>query len=171
MHTGTRLAPASDPGEAAAMRRYTFRALVILRQATREGAGQRDLGGARVCLVEPCHCTYFPAMVSPEEEVPPRATALALVTIALHDGEAGAFFAPGRCFTIWADAIVGSSIKAAGEIGHGIISQRVSPSGPRAFRGKAAGWAAGPAHPQVPGSSSPVGRAYRDQRRSPEIFG
>jgi hypothetical protein len=50
-----------------------------------------------------------------------------MVTIALADGEAGAYFAPGQGFTIWADAIAGRTIRAEGMIGYGVICGPESP--------------------------------------------
>lgn len=122
------------------MRQYRFLALVMLDPAPREDDARCDPDGTRACcLVEPSYCTYFPAVISLDEEVPSPAKAYALVTIALHDSEAGAFFAPGRRFTIWADAVIGHSVQAAGLVGHGVIFRCVSRPVPRPFRGASAG--------------------------------
>jgi hypothetical protein len=56
----------------------------------------------------------------------------AVVSVALADGEAVAFFAPGQHFTIWADAVIGQTIRADGMIGYGVISSPVPPPLPRA---------------------------------------
>ena len=53
-----------------------------------------------------------------------------MMTIALADGEAEAFFAPGQCFMIWADGTVGRTIRAEGLVGYGVISCRTSPLPP-----------------------------------------
>jgi hypothetical protein len=62
----------------------------------------------------PCRAqqlNVFPAVISLDEEQPTRTAAHALMTIALHDSEAGTFFAPGQRFTIWADAVVCHTIQ------------------------------------------------------------
>lgn len=46
----------------------------------------------------------------------------------LADGEAEVYFAPGRGFTIWADAVVHHKIRAEGLIGRGVIRGLDSPS-------------------------------------------
>lgn len=124
------------------MRPYRFRALVMLDPAALEGSAHYDPGGPQACcLVEPSFRTYFPAMISVDSQGPPRATAHALVTVALQESEAGAFFAPGQRFTIWADAVVGHSVQAVGLSGYGVIAQRVSPAA-RRLRGRPAETAA-----------------------------
>jgi hypothetical protein len=108
------------------MRKYRFWALVMLDPEAREEAARFDPGETQACcLIEPSHCTYFPAVIALDEEVPSRAKAQALVTIALRDGEARAFFAPGQRFTIWADAVVGHSVQAAGLVGYGVVFRSV----------------------------------------------
>jgi hypothetical protein len=62
----------------------------------------------------------------------------AVVNVALADGEAEAFFAPGQRFTIWADAVIGHTIRADSMAGHGVISSPVSPPLARAHDGRAA---------------------------------
>lgn len=110
------------------MRSRSFRALVMLDPAARADAPRSDPGGARACcLVEPSRYMYFPAVISLGTGQPARAAARALVTIALRDSEAGAFFAPGQRFTIWADAVVGHTVQVHGLIGYGVIYQLVSP--------------------------------------------
>jgi hypothetical protein len=118
----------------AAVRRYRFRTLVTLEPAEREGpAGYRPnlpraLSGHACCLVQPAyHHEYFPAVISRDEEPPLSPARHAVMTIALADGEAEAFFAPGQRFTIWADGTVGRTIRAEGLIGYGVISRRTSP--------------------------------------------
>jgi hypothetical protein len=135
------------------MRQYKFRALVMLDPAAREDAVQCDRGGARACcVVEPGYCMYFPAMLSLEAAAPPQAKEHAVVTIALNDREAGAFFAPGQRFTIWSDAVIDHSIQAVGLAGYGVIFQCVSPR-LRLLRGTAAGKAApGKQRASVPSS-------------------
>lgn len=120
------------------MRQYKFKALVILDHAARQDTAQCALGESwSCCVVEPSYCAYFPALISLEAAMPLQAKAHALVTIALNDREAGAFFAPGQRFTIWSDAVVDHSIQAVGLAGHGVISQCVSPPR-RPFRGAVA---------------------------------
>ena len=144
------------------MRQYRFMALVMLDPAEREEAARFDPGGTQVCcLIEPIYCTYFPAMISLDREVPPRAKAHALVTMTLSDGEARAFFGPGQRFTIWADAVVGHSVQAAGLAGQGVIFQCVSPPVPRPFRRRASGRAANRVCARVPGNSGHAERPHR----------
>jgi hypothetical protein len=148
------------------MRPYSFLALVMFDPAVREEAGRFDPGGTQACcLIEPSYCTYFPAVISVHREVPSRAKAHAQVTIALRDGEARAFFAPGQRFTIWADAVIGHSVQAAGLAGYGVIFQCVSPPAPRPFRRSAVGRAANRSCALVPGNSGHAERPYLNSRK------
>jgi hypothetical protein len=117
-----------------AMRRYRFTALVTFDPASWRAAAGDDVGGTRACyLIEPCHRTYFPAVIAPDEAMMPAQPAVrAVVSIALADGEDVAFFAPGQRFTIWADAMVGHTIRAHGRVGSGVIADRISAPLPRA---------------------------------------
>ena len=115
------------------MRQYRFRVLVTLAPAGRGGPGlrlpnrMRALTAHACCLIQPArHREYFPAVICPDEELPPSA-AHAMMTIALADGEAEAFFALGRCFTLWADGTVGRTVRAEGLVGYGVICARQSP--------------------------------------------
>jgi hypothetical protein len=45
-----------------------------------------------------------------------------VLSVALSSGEGEAFFAAGRHFIIWADAIVGRTTRGDGLVSHGIIS-------------------------------------------------
>lgn len=152
-------------GEAAAMRQYRFMALVMLDPAGHDEAARFDPGGTQACcLIEPSYCTYFPAVISLDWEVPSRAKVHALVTMALSDGEARAFFGPGQRFTIWADAVVGHSVQATGLAGHGVIFQCVSPLVPGLFRRRAAGRTANRVCALVPGNSGHAERPHRHSR-------
>jgi TetR/AcrR family tetracycline transcriptional repressor len=147
-HTGTGLAPERQPR----MRRHNFSALVMLDPVAPEDAAQCESGGTRAdCPLEPGCYTYYPAVISLDDERPARTSVRALVTIALGDGETRAFFAPGQRFTIWADAVVGDTIRACGLVGYGVIAQLVSRPAPRAPRDEAAASSAGPARTPVPG--------------------
>lgn len=124
------------------MRQYRFRALVTLDQAAREGPARRLPGRTHAltthacCLVQPfCHPGYFPAVIARDEELPLPPRGRAMMTITLADGEAEAFFAPGKRFTIWADGAVGRTIRGEGLIGYGVISRRTAPSPARADSG------------------------------------
>jgi AcrR family transcriptional regulator len=157
VQAGPGLAPGIYPGrqsrETAAMRRRNFRALVMPGPAAREDAARCDLGETRACcLIEPRRYTYFPALISLDKEQPAQTATHALVTIALRDSEAEAFFAPGQRFTIWADAVVSHTIQTYGLVGYGVISQPVSPPAPRALRDEAAARLACPARTPMPGS-------------------
>ncbi len=50
-----------------------------------------------------------------------------MVTVALADGEAEAYFAAGQGFTVWADGVVDHTIRAEGMIGYGVICGSQSP--------------------------------------------
>ena len=112
------------------MRRYRFRALVNFDAAGREGGALGSPGrtGALTthacCLLQPFYYgEYFPAVIARDGEPPPlQAGGHAVVTIALADGEAEAYFSPGQGFTIWADGVAGHTIRAEGLIGYGVIS-------------------------------------------------
>ena len=51
-----------------------------------------------------------------------------MLTVALADSEAEAFFCPGQHFTVWADGLVGSTVQAMGRVGYGVIARRTSPA-------------------------------------------
>jgi hypothetical protein len=154
------------PRGMAGVRRYRFRALVTFDPAAREdrapGAPSRtDALTVHACyLLQPLTCgEYFPAMISRDQE--PRPTqpgGHAVVTIALADGEAEAFFAPGQRFRIWADGVVDHTIRAEGLVGYGIIrdpesSPLICDDGDR-IRGTTAG----PAHVGRPAAASAPSR-------------
>lgn len=139
------------------MRRYRFTALLMLDAAACEDvAGCGLVGNGTRCLVEPTGYTFFPAVISTDEKRPAGTAAYALVTIALHDSEAGAYFSPGQRFTIWADALVGDTVQACGLAGYGVICQRVSLPARRAHHGKTARRRSRMADTPVPGTSHPT---------------
>jgi hypothetical protein len=124
---------------------HRFRALITFGPAAGENGVRGHLGRTRTCcLVQPCHGLYFPAVISPDGELAPRAVIPAVVRIALAVSEAEAFFAPGQRFTVWADAVVGHAIQADRLIGQGVVARPLS-FAPRAHDGPAQGEAAGPA--------------------------
>ena len=98
-------------------------------------------------------------MISRYEELRPlQPSGHALVTVALDEGEAEAFFAPGQRFTIWADGVVDDAIRAEGLVGCGVIGEPDSPpliwdDGHRIRR-----TTAGPAHAGHPAPASAPGR-------------
>ncbi len=51
-----------------------------------------------------------------------------MLTVALADSEAEAFFRPGQRFAIWAYGLVGSTVQAVGRVGHGVVARRTSPA-------------------------------------------
>lgn len=115
------------------MNQYRFRALVTPNPAARKSPA-RDFPGrtgalqVHARLIQPFYCCdYFPAVISQDEELLRQPAGHAVVTIALADGEAEAFFAAGQCFTIWADGIVDHTIRAEGLLGYGVICGRGSP--------------------------------------------
>jgi hypothetical protein len=110
------------------VKQYRFRALITFDPAAREYSTPGHLGGTRTCcLVQPGYHEYFPARISWDKELPVRPGVRAVVSVALADGEAEAFFAPGQRFTIWADAVIGQTIRADSKVGHGVISSPVPP--------------------------------------------
>ena len=135
------------------MRQYRLRALVTLQHVARDGPA-RDLPGRAHALTAPaCYLIqpryqhdYFPAVIIWDEEPPPPAGGRAVLTIALADGEAETFFAPGQRFAIWADGAVGRTIRAEGLVGYGVISPRTSPAPARPGRGRMQEMAAGADH-------------------------
>jgi hypothetical protein len=120
------------------MMRYTFRALITLSPALEDPApccpGRARPRAAGGCyLIQPFSCReYLPAMISLDEGAPVTPGAHALLTVALADREAEAFFRPGQYFTIWADGLVGSTVQAMGRVGYGVIARRMSPARPPA---------------------------------------
>jgi hypothetical protein len=110
-----------------AVREYKFRAMVAFDPAGDTAAGAYRSGTRSHCVIEPYHRNYFPALISCDTQPPPLGRMNILVRIALTDTEADAFFARGRRFTIWADAIVGKTTRGEGLVGYGVILCRGSP--------------------------------------------
>ena len=130
---------------AVTVKQHRFRAMITPGPAAGGNGMRSQLGRTHTCcLVTTCHSTYFPAAISPDEELAPRAVIPAVVRIALAAGEAEAFFAPGQRFTVWADALAGHAVHADRLIGHGVIACHLSfPA--RAHDGGAEPEVAGPA--------------------------
>ena len=115
------------------MKQYGFRALITFDPAAREDAAPDHLGGTRTCcLIQPSYHEYFPARISWDKGLPVRPAVRAVVSVALADGTAETLFAPGQRFTIWADAVIGQTIRADSKLGHGVIASPVSLPLPRA---------------------------------------
>ena len=133
------------------VKQHRFRALITLGPAAGENAARGDLGRTHACcLVQPCHGTYFPAVISPAgEQLATRALLRVTLSAALATGEAEAFFAPGQRFTVWADAVVGHAIQADRLIGQGIIASPVALPLSSAHSDKVDGKAAGPARRHI----------------------
>jgi hypothetical protein len=116
------------------VRQYTFRALVNVAVAAGDAGTRRHTGDKPACtvptsgLVQPGYDQYFPAVISQDKESLPHSQEHVLVTVALADGEAEMLFAPGHRFTIWADGLIGPTVRPDALIGRGVISRRVSPS-------------------------------------------
>jgi hypothetical protein len=122
---------------AAKVKQHRFRTLIMPGPAAGENAVRGHLGRTHTCcLVQPCRGMYFPAVISPDGELAPRAVTPAVVSAALATGEAEAFFAPGQLFTVWADAVVGHAVHADRLIGQGVIVCQLS-FPPRAHDGRA----------------------------------
>jgi len=105
------------------VRDYTFRALITAHPAARirDAPGYLDRRRIR-CVLQPHDRSYFPAVISRDQHQPARPGEYAMISVLLADSEAAAFFAPGQRFAIWADAIVGHSVRGYGLLGHGVIS-------------------------------------------------
>jgi hypothetical protein len=84
-------------------------------------------------------------MIWLDEGVPVSPGGHAMLTVALADSEAEAFFCPGQYFTIWADGLVGSTVQATGRVGYGVIARRASPARARVDGDGIAGGVAGQA--------------------------
>ena len=115
------------------MLQYTFSAAITLCPQIREDTAHRrpdetHAGAARAWyLIQPRSLhKYFPAAISLAEWLPGPPGGLVILTMPLSESEAEAFFAPGEHFTIWADGIVGHTIRAEGRIGYGVISRRAA---------------------------------------------
>jgi len=73
------------------------------------------------CVVQPARRKYLPAGLSLGRTSPLRSAVPSVLSIPLADGEAEALFAPGQRFTIWADVMVGHTIRGEGLLGYGVI--------------------------------------------------
>jgi hypothetical protein len=143
------------------VREYQFRARVAFDPAC-DSAARGCLSGTRPhCVIEPYHRKYFPALISCDNQPPPPGGPNILVRIALTGPEADVLFAPGQRFAIWADAIVGKTIRGEGLVGYGVISLQGSPPPPRADDRTARRARADPASsaPFMPSAEAPTGGA------------
>lgn len=113
---------------------HSFRALITFDPSARESLVLGFLDGTRTtCVIQPCSGMYFPALLARHESPRPRLAMDARLSIPLHSGETETFFAPGQRFIIWADAIVGRTIRGDGLVGHGVISAQESLTPPSAL--------------------------------------
>jgi hypothetical protein len=117
------------------VRKYTFRALLALDPPACQDAVRPHLDGTRSqCVVQPGDGKYFPAHIS--DGAPPVPSSKRAIDVVLRvpllAGEAQAYFATGRPFTVWADAIVDDeAIRGKGLLGGGVIlSQEPTASRP-----------------------------------------
>jgi hypothetical protein len=107
----------------AAVIQHRFRALITFDPSAPESLMQGYLDGTRTtCVIQPCFGMYFPAVLACREPSPPRPAMHVVLSVPLSSGEREAFFAAGRHFMIWADAIVGRTTRGDGLVSHGIIS-------------------------------------------------
>jgi hypothetical protein len=103
-----------------AVREHRLRVLVTLDPAAPEHVALCYLDGSPAhCVVQPRHRAYLPAVLTRDQSSRQPATA-AVLSIPLADGEAGVLFPAGHRFTIWADAVVGQTVRGKGLVGHGI---------------------------------------------------
>jgi hypothetical protein len=110
------------------VRQYRFQALVTLSPGARKDPAGWPPSRSYALTVHACFLVQltnrrecFPAGIFWDEEPPGPSVRRATMTIALADGEAEAFFAPGRRLTIWADGTVGRTIRPEGLVGHCVI--------------------------------------------------
>jgi hypothetical protein len=113
---------------------YTFSAAITLCPQMRQDIAHHRPDEIRALAARACYLIqprsrheYFPAAISLAEGLPVPPGGQVILTMALSDSEAEAFFAPGEHFTIWADGIVGRTIRAEGRIGYGVISRGTAP--------------------------------------------
>lgn len=104
------------------MEQHTFSALITLDPPARHDLGLRYLDGTRTYgILQSCAGRYFPASVRCRGPASPRVLH-ATVRIPLLPGEAGALFATGQIFTVWADAIVSdNNVSGADLLGDAVI--------------------------------------------------
>lgn len=111
------------PGRSALASSIWRRALITFDPSAPESLMQGYLDGTRTtCVIQPRFGMYFPAVLACREPSPPRPVMHVVLSIPLSSGETEAFFAAGRHFIIWADAIVGRTTRGDGLVSHGIIS-------------------------------------------------
>jgi hypothetical protein len=120
----------------AAVIQHRIRALITFDPSAPESLMHGYLDGTRTtCVIQPCFGMYFPAVLACREPSPLRPAMHVVLSVLLSSGEREAFFAPGRHFIIWADAIVGGTTRGDGLVSHGVISGQeavlrpVSPTG------------------------------------------
>ena len=102
---------------------HRFRALITFDPSAPESLIQGHLDRIRTtCVIQPRVGMHFPAVLACREPSPPRPAMHVVLSIPLSSGETEAFFAAGRHFIMWADAIVGRTTRGDGMVSHGIIS-------------------------------------------------
>lgn len=107
----------------AAVIQHRFRALITFDPSAPESLTQGYLDGTRTtCVIQPRFGMHFPAVFACREPSPPRPVMHVVLSIPLSSAETEAFFAAGRHFVMWADAIVGRTMRGDGLVSHGIIS-------------------------------------------------
>ena len=107
----------------AAVIQHHFRALITFDPSAPENLMQGYLDGTRTaCVIQACFGMYFPAMLACRKPSPPHPAMHVGLSVPLSSGEREAFFAAGRHFIIWADAIVGPTTRGDGLVSRGIIS-------------------------------------------------
>src|SRR5690348_700494 len=107
----------------AAVIQHRFRALITFDPSAPGSLMQGYLDGTRTtCVIQPCFGMHFPAVLAWREPSPPGPALHVVLSVPLSSGEREAFFAPGRHFIIWADAVVGRTTRGDGLVSHGIIS-------------------------------------------------
>lgn len=148
---------------------YTFSLLVTFDVATYGSAANRYLDGTLTrCVVQACHRQYFPGMLSRAKQPRPTPAVHAQLSVALNDGEAESFFAPGQRFTVWTDAIVGTTVCGDGFIGHGVIKSHKSSAPPIAGADRTQRTAASPVF-QGPWPRPLIGRLATARRHRSRV--
>lgn len=149
---------------------YTFSAVVTFDVATYGSAASRYLDGTRArCVVQARHRQYFPGMLSRDKQPRPTPAVHAQLSVALNDGEAEAFFAPGQRFTVWTDAIVGTTVCGEGFVGHGVIESQKSSAPPIAGADRTQRTAARPALPRPTAATDDRPAGHRETAPQPRL--
>lgn len=149
---------------------YTFSVLVTFDAATYGNAASRYLDEIRTrCVVQARHRRYFPGLLSRDKQPRPAPAVHAQLSVALNDGEAEAFFAPGQRFTVWTDATVGTTVCGDGFAGYGVIESQKSSAPPIAGADRTQRTAARPVLPRPVAATVHRPAGHRETAPQPRL--